>query len=390
MNILYLFFGVLTGIFTCLFPGIHPNNIAVLSIFLLPYFGENFVPFLIGLVISHYFINFIPAAFLGVPDDETSVSVLPLHKLTLKGYGYEGVILSGLGAFLGVAISLVFVLIVLLMKIDINTLYLFIKPAIPFILILFVIYQIITAKHIWEIAIIFLSGIFGIVVLYLNYSELSTLTAIFTGMFGVPILLNSLNSKFPKQNITFPKFELIYIYTSLFATVTGFFRIFLPAVSGAQLNFLLSKIIKESNLRSFLVSQGAIILSNEVLSLLALIFIGKGRSGVAETIRLLNLKFSLNDMIFYIIVSSAISFILLSYISKFLLKILPKINFRLLSIFLIIFCTLLVLVVSKYPIYNFIVYLTAIFIGILANKSNSNLSNMMNVLVFPTILLFLR
>ncbi len=392
ISILYLLLGIITGIFTGLFPGIHPNNIAVLSIFLINYIGtENYFPFLIGLVVSHYFISFIPSAFLGVPDDNTAVSILPMHRLTLLGKGYEGVILAGFGSYLGVVFSLLISLIILCLGVNIDEIYKFIKPEMSIILILFVIYQIFTSKHIWEIFVIFLSGIFGIVVLYLNYSTNSILTAIFTGMFGIPILINNLRTnKLVKQEISYPKLEYSFFKVSFLATITGFFRIFLPAVSGAQLNFILSKIIKESNLKIFLVSQGAMILSNEVFSLLSLIFIGKGRSGVAETIRNLNLKYSFGDMFILVLISSTISFIILSYLSKYILKILEEVNFRYLSLFLIILCSLIVIIVCKeYLLYSLVVYIVSISIGLLANLSESNLSNMMNVLVFPTILFFI-
>lgn len=64
LNLLYLILGIICGTITGLFPGIHPNNIVALSFLILPYFGlDNYIPFLIGLVITHYFINFIPSAF---------------------------------------------------------------------------------------------------------------------------------------------------------------------------------------------------------------------------------------------------------------------------------------------------------------------------------------
>lgn len=108
-NLLFLFLGCICGTFTGLLPGIHPNTVIPISIMVIyPYVGSsNFVCFLIGMVITHYFINYIPSAFIGVPDDETAVSVIPLHNLTLKGYGHEGVMLCGFGGFMGIIISLI-------------------------------------------------------------------------------------------------------------------------------------------------------------------------------------------------------------------------------------------------------------------------------------------
>jgi putative membrane protein len=394
LNLPYLILGIICGTITGLFPGIHPNNIVALSFLILPYFGiYNYIPFLIGLVIAHYFINFIPSAFLGVPDDETAVSALPMHKLTLNGNGYEGIVLAGFGSYLGVIFSIIITLFLMsILHFDVKAFYCSIKVFIPFILIAFVIYQILTAKSVWEILVIFLSGIFGIAVLYYGEAFNITLTAIFTGMFGIPLLINNLKIyKIKSQIISLPNFELKFLKSSFFASVAGFFRIFLPGISGSQLNYILSKILNEKDLKNFIVSQGSIILSNEVFSILSVIFIGVGRSGVARAIQLLNANIDINTAIFSILVSSTISLIILLKLSKYLLIFIRNVNFKLLSLFFIMFCTLVVIIGSykTYLIYHIAVYITSICIGLLALKSKSKLSNMMNVLIFPTILYFL-
>ncbi|MCQ6253890.1 tripartite tricarboxylate transporter permease [Methanocaldococcus sp.] len=394
LNLPYLILGIICGTITGLFPGIHPNNIVALSFLIIPFFGvDNYIPFLIGLVITHYFINFIPSAFLGVPDDETATSALPMHRLTLNGKGFEAIVLAGFGSYLGVIFSIIITLfLIFILNVDINSFYHSVKPLIPFILITFVIYQILTSKSIWEILVIFLSGIFGIVVLYCNNAYNITLTAIFTGMFGIPLLINNLKTyKIKSQIITFPDFNIKFLKSSFFASIVGFFRIFLPGVSGAQLNYILSKILSEKDLKNFIISQGSIILSNEVFSLLSIIFIGIGRSGVARAIQILNANIDINIAIFSILISSTIALIILINLSKYILIFIRKVNFKYLSLFFIIFCSLVIVIGSynTYLSYHIIVYLTSICIGLLALKSQSNLSNMMNVLIFPTILYFL-
>ncbi|XRO77710.1 tripartite tricarboxylate transporter permease [Methanocaldococcus sp. 10A] len=394
LNLPYLILGIICGTITGLFPGIHPNNIVALSFLIVPYFGiDNYVPFLIGLVITHYFINFIPSAFLGVPDDETATSALPMHRLTLNGNGFEAIVLAGFGSYLGVIFSIIITLfLIFILNVDINSSYHSAKQYIPFILITFVLYQILTSKSIWEILVIFLSGIFGIAVLYCSEAYNITLTAIFTGMFGIPLLINNLKTyKIKSQIITFPDFDIKFLKSSFFASIVGFFRIFLPGVSGAQLNYILSKVLSEKDLKNFIVSQGSIILSNEVFSILAVIFIGVGRSGVARAIQHLHANIDLNIAVFFILISSTIAFIILINLSKYILLFIRKVNFKYLSLFFIIFCSLVIVIGSynTYLSYHIVVYLTSICIGLLALKSESKLSNMMNVLIFPTILYFL-
>ncbi|CAB3289438.1 conserved membrane protein of unknown function [Methanocaldococcus lauensis] len=397
ITIVYLILGVLCGIITGLFPGIHPNNIAILSSLLIPYFGvNNYIPFLIGLVITHYFMNFIPSAFLGVPDDETAVSVLPMHRLTLSGNGYEGVILAGFGSYLGIIFSIIICLFLILLNFDVLSFYSSIKFFIPIMLILFIIYQILTSKSIWEILVIFLSGIFGIAVLYCSPAYYITLNAIFTGMFGIPLLINNLRLKkcnIKSQIITFPEFKLKYLKSSFFASTVGFFRIFLPGVSGAQINYILSKILKEEkDLKNFIVSQGSIILANEAFSLLAITFIGIGRSGIARVIQQIKPDVDINLLLFSILISSTMALIILVILSKYVLIFIKKVSLKYLSLFFIVFCSLIIVVGSYnlYLFYHIIVYITAICIGLITFNSKSKPSYMMNVLIFPTVLYFLH
>ncbi|ADG12819.1 protein of unknown function DUF112 transmembrane [Methanocaldococcus infernus ME] len=386
--VIYIILGSLCGIFTGLIPGIHPNNIVALSFIFSPLLGENYPYFLVSLVITHYFINFIPSALLGVPDDETAMSVLPMHKLTLKGRAYEAIFLAGLGSFLGVIFSLVISLIIVLLSFDINKVYLVIKPFLPIILSLFILHQILTSKNIYDLLTIFLSGIFGIIIFYLNPSFNSTLTAVFTGMFGIPLLLNNLKEqKFITQHIKEVEFKLSYLKSIFFSSVVGFFRMFLPAVSGAQLNYILGKIIKEEDIENFLVSQGSIVLSNEVFSLLAVFFIGTGRSGTAKALETLNLN--LLSLLLATFLASTLAFIILINLSKYLIKVLQRVNFKVVSVFFIFLSSSIVIIISyNHLLYHLVVYLTSIAIGLIATRGN--MSNMINVLTFPTILMLVK
>jgi len=123
-NLFFVIFGVVTGSITGLIPGIHPNLLIPFSMFLISYFGAfNYFSFLIGLVISHYFMNYIPSAFIGVPDSETAVSVVPMHKLTKDGKGYEAVILAGIGGFFGIIFSILIFGLILSINLDLNSFY---------------------------------------------------------------------------------------------------------------------------------------------------------------------------------------------------------------------------------------------------------------------------
>lgn len=393
-NLFFLFIGCLVGVFTGLLPGIHPNTLIPITILLYGYISpQNYLYFLLGLVITHYFVSYIPSAFIGVPEDETAVSVLPLHNLTKKGRGYEGIMLCAFGGFIGIIMALIITFLIFNIGLDLDSAYVHFKPYIPYVLILLLITSLLFSENIfWSTLIVILSGLFGIVALYKPPEISNILTAIFTGMFGIPLLLENLKGdKVRRQILTFPELDTSLIKSAFAGTIGGLFRIFLPAIGGAQINFFLGKIIKENNLKGFLVSQGAITLSNEVFSILSLLLIGYGRSGTAVAIKDLSINLD-NSIIFSLLIASGSAFGILCLISRYFLNYLPYLDYRKITYYIMSFCILVVLLLgyfSGYLLFYIAVFIVASFIGILCLKSKVNMSYMMSVLVFPTILYYL-
>src|SRR3989338_10498350 len=100
-----VFLGVIAGTVTGITPGLHINLVAVIllssSAFLLRFFSPFFLAaFIIAMSITHTFTDFIASVYLGVPDDDTALSVLPGHVLLLQGKAYEAVKLTVVGSFL--------------------------------------------------------------------------------------------------------------------------------------------------------------------------------------------------------------------------------------------------------------------------------------------------
>ena len=298
-----------------------------------------------------------------------------------------------MGGFIGIIISLFVLFLLFSINLDLHGPYQSFKPFIPYVLIsLLFITAIFSKNKFWSIAIIILSGFFGIEVLYCHPSVNNILTAIFTGMFGIPLLLENLKTdKINHQIITFPDLNLSILKSAFAGTIGGFIRIFLPAIGGAQINFFLSNIIRENDIKNFLVSQGAITLSNEVFSILALLLIGYGRSGTAVAIK--NLSIDLNfNIIVYMLIVTGLGYAILCFISKYFLRYMSYINYGKISFYLILFCSAVVFILgyfSNYLFYYLVVYVVSACLGILCVKSRVNMSYMMSVLVFPTVLYYI-
>ncbi|MFQ6127658.1 MAG: tripartite tricarboxylate transporter permease [Thermoplasmata archaeon] len=108
--------GTSLGVITGLTPGIHVNLVAASFLALQPQLvmlvsllcgwtqpTYEDILLLISCIIvanavSHTFLDYIPSVFLGAPDTDTALSVLPGHRMLLQGKGYEAVLLSAFGS----------------------------------------------------------------------------------------------------------------------------------------------------------------------------------------------------------------------------------------------------------------------------------------------------
>ena len=84
--------GVLLGTVSGLVPGIHSNTIAGflagVSAPLLILFGiEGLAAAIVATMVTHTFLDAVPSTFLGVPDPDTVLAVLPAHRMCLAGHG---------------------------------------------------------------------------------------------------------------------------------------------------------------------------------------------------------------------------------------------------------------------------------------------------------------
>ena len=98
-----LLIGICCGTFTGLVPGIHINLVALLALQSSPVLLFYVSPLaiatgIISMGVTHSFLDFIPSVFLGAPDTDTALSVLPGHKLLLEGKAYDAVYLTVIGS----------------------------------------------------------------------------------------------------------------------------------------------------------------------------------------------------------------------------------------------------------------------------------------------------
>ncbi|HSD57732.1 MAG TPA: tripartite tricarboxylate transporter permease, partial [Methanotrichaceae archaeon] len=102
--VLCMALGFILGILSGLVPGLHINNFAAIMLALSPQLmaqgltSYHMASIVLAASISQTFFDCIPAIFVGAPDADTALTVLPGHRLMLEGRGIEAVRLSALGS----------------------------------------------------------------------------------------------------------------------------------------------------------------------------------------------------------------------------------------------------------------------------------------------------
>ncbi|MEA3430824.1 MAG: tripartite tricarboxylate transporter permease [Nanoarchaeota archaeon] len=397
--IIALLVGVLFGTITGLIPGVHVNLISIILLSLTGYLLGFTSPlilavFIISMAITHTFLDPIPSIFLGAPDADTALAVLPGHKLLLEGKGYEAVKLTVIGSLL--CLILTIILIPLLIPVA-PTIYNFIKPYMGWILVAVVTFMILKEKTLkkkfWAFTVFSISGILGLIVLNLNSLE-QPLFPLLSGLFGISILVTSLNTKvtLPKQIIS----ETIHVSKKNIAksitagtfsgTLTGLF----PGLGAAQAAIIGTQLTGNIGSHAFMILVGGVNTVNFMFSLVTLYTLQKARNGaviaVMEIIKSINIKELIIFIAVALIVGGIATFLALK-ITKIFARIINKINYQKLVFGIIILITTLIFIFSK-PLGLLVLFISTAA-GIIPSAVGVGKNHAMGCLLLPVILFFL-
>ncbi len=286
------FIGVILGTLSGIIPGVHSNTLAGVLLSLQVAFLSFFSPIVLAgamfaALITHTFVDSIPSTFLGIPDADTSLAVLPAHALCLEGNGEEAVRIAALGSACAMVIT-----------VPLSILCFFLLPAlqpyfdwwIGILLISTMGYMIVTSECPgWALALFSVSGILGIFALryaFLSWHTLAGSSAILmpllTGLFGISVLLTASQGTMPEQHFRGIQMEdrTIMKY-SVVGTFAGVAVGWLPGLSTASANSVLASLIGyEKNRRTYILATSAANTSNAFIGLAALFALSRMRNGV--------------------------------------------------------------------------------------------------------------
>jgi putative membrane protein len=399
--IVSLLIGICLGTFTGLVPGIHINLVGAILISLSVKFAPIINPIylvivIVAMAITHTFVDFIPSIFLGCPDTETELSILPGHEMLKQGKGYEAIALTLYG---GLAAAIILILVSFPAVLIISKAYAFLIKGIAYILIVTSLFLICLEKNKFSAFLAFsISGILGLCALNFNVKE--PLLPLLTGLFGSSMIISSIKEKvkIPKQEITFPKITSARpLFGSLIASLLCGFLPGLGSGQAAILGTTLSRPGRKSNSltknkekEEFLFLLGATNILVMGFSFISLYAISRTRTGAAaavmEIIGELNTP-SLVLILGIILLSGVIAFFISIFLAKRFAEKVSKIDYVLISKIVLIFLTIVVLFFSGLK--GFFVLVVSTLVGIYCISLKVRRTQMMGCLLLPTILFYL-
>ncbi|MDH7517046.1 MAG: tripartite tricarboxylate transporter permease [Candidatus Thermoplasmatota archaeon] len=440
--ILFCVLGVITGIATGILPGLHVNNVALIFLslsgtivaslgFLFNYgITEQFILILICVYItatslSHTFHDTIPSTFLGAPEEDTALSVLPAHSLLLEGKGYEAVALSALGSYGAVLFCFLVLYPVRFLVGSPVYLYSVLREIMVWVLIAISILLIATEKGrielfgvnhgkipyvfgmLFAFMIFIISGIFGLVIFDCPVDSpiglsSSVLFPALAGLFGLPTLLTSIMTKpkIPPQIIEKIELDKKAKKSSIISVATGSLAGILvsliPGISSSTGTILAMTARGESDRKQIIITLSSVNTACGFFVIVALFVILRARSGatiaVGELIALeewssIMMPTNLIYLLMAIILSGVLSYFLTLKIGKIFAKHFANVPYALLIKITIAFVIILTYLFTG--VIGILILLVATFIGLLPVQWDVRRSHCMGILLIPIILYFL-
>ncbi len=443
--ITFAILGTCLGVLTGLIPGLHVNNIAVIMLSISPAllvglmflrgYGvpELFIPVLlcvmiVAMSIAHTFLDFIPSTFLGAPEGETALSVLPAHSMLLEGRGYEAVMLSAIGSLGGIIVGFIFLIPFRFIIGEPVNGYIFLKEYMVYILlgicilILFSEQTKIPYKRVVNsgkteyepgkfsrtlgiaiaVLIFLTAGVFGYLIFILDIGSPFGLpsTALFpalAGLFGVATLLDSLrsNTSIPKQKITRPELDKGETLKSVTTgSIAGSTVGFLPGLSSGVATVVAMLFRKEQEREQVIVTLSAINTTNSFFVLVALFLILRPRSGAAIVVNQLipvehwGSTIMPGNLIYLVLaglIAAILGFFLTLYIGKRFARLFEKISYRKVVGGIIIFIIIMVFMFTG--MLGLFILAISTCLGLMPPYFGVRRSHAMGVLLVPVIIM---
>jgi len=417
--ILFASAGTMLGCITGMIPGFHVNNIALImlsvsgsiSVFLssIGFIDELLVPVLVSIIIvataiAHTFVNIIPSTFLGAPEEDTALVLLPAHSMLMEGRGYGAISLSAAGSLYAVVLSLLLLIPFRLLMGPPANLYWVLDRIMPFILLAVSAVLIGTersAKHVMYALLVFiLSGIFGMQVMGMGSSSpvganSSLLFPALAGLFGIPTLLHSFGTaSLPEQHIEEERIDFEEGMKDVSTgVVAGSVVSILPGVTSAVATIMAMVARGKQDNKNVIVTLSSVNTAASFFVISVLFIVGKARSGSAIVINeIMDVEkwnapfppYSLCHILIAVVVSSLISYHATRFMGRVVARHISSIPYDTVAKASVAFISAMVFVFTGFV--GITVLVAGTFIGMLCLELKVRRSLCMGVLLFPIML----
>ncbi|MCP4648116.1 MAG: hypothetical protein GY852_10370 [bacterium] len=373
--ILALFLGLLTG----LIPGLHPNTLT--SVLLSLNIESPDLPFMIiAMFAVHSIIAYIPSIFLGIPDSTVVLSVLPGHRMAMKG--------EGLKALTVMVVSAIFAVLLCITLFPVSqALYPIVFPAIqPYLFHILIIASAIlvlrSRNPLGALLIFILAGVIGKQAFSLGLPD--PFLPLFTGMFAMAAIFTYSNAKLPEQKLP-KRIDLSILKYAALGVFLGWIADLLPGISSpAQVAAFASIIVPFAGV-AYLATIASIGVSESVFAFSTASTLDKARIGaIAEASSITPIQDALLPYLSIFIIGIAFACVLV-YIFRPKIGEISKINFSIMNTMLAIYLILIVFLIDSLP--GLMLFFVATALGYLCIRMNVERTILMGSIIIPTLFL---
>lgn len=275
--------GALVGLVTGLVPGLHVNLLAALAL-AIPGLPEDAAWALVAVGTVHTFVSILPTTYLGAPEPETALSVLPAHRLLRDGAGPEAVQIS-LHASMVAALAAVLLLWPLHRVLMVPESLPFLQRAAPVILILVPLWMAwrdarpLAALGVGSLAALLGHLAFDWPVHGILAGAATPLLPLLSGLFGVPTLLWALGTREPLPEQDAPPPDAGAPGAALAGVGAASFTAILPGLTAAVATAIAMP--RRASPRRVLATLSAVNTAHLIIALAMLWMVGRTRSGLA-------------------------------------------------------------------------------------------------------------
>jgi putative membrane protein len=405
---LAIIIGIILGIITGLTPGLHVNTVGIIvfssSESILEHTSSIVLcTFFVTIAVVHAMIEFIPSLIFGLSTEDTITSVQPAHRLLFRGEGYKAIRLVSFGGFLSI---IILILCIPLLFMILPMLYNFLKDYIAYLLIITMCLMIYftnkdNRNRLYSLLIFMVSGLLGFFVLNSNLSGNIALLCILSALFSISTLLYSISKKAhlpPQTNDKILNINNRFVKSTTAGSISGCILGLLPGLGPAQGSVIAQTLTFNRNItpEDFLLTNSGVNISDTIFSLIAVYLIGNPRSAISMYISYLLSNLELVHVVFFIfiaLVSVSVSCIISIKLGDYIIQRVNNVNYRNLNIALVILITILVIgysfVSGAVMFYVVLCYISSIALGLLPNYLDISKSNLMGVLIVPSIITYL-